>query len=116
MPVSLTALLSGNQKVEIPYGKDTLNVWYDPRFYTYEQEEKLNAVIEEERGSGTSKGAKMSITRFLGLVKTWDLVDEKGKPVPLTEDGLRRVPRLALDEIYLKVLADLAVPKEPSSV
>lgn len=107
MPVSLRDLVGGNREVSIPFGKETLHLTYDPKHYTYTEEETLNAIIAEERETGGSRGAKHSINRFLGLVKKWDLVDYESKVIPLTEEGLRDVPRLAIDELYVKVLADM---------
>jgi hypothetical protein len=41
--------------------------------------------LQESYQAGDYKRVK---TIFLGIVKSWDIVDRKGEPVPLTSDGM----------------------------
>lgn len=113
MGLSVQELLQGTRHLEVEFGKSVLHLDYDAQHYTLEEEEDHNEWLRLQRENGESYGARATVARILRMVKKWDLLDPDKKPIPLTEDGLRTVPKAALEVIYAKVLEDMIPTPKP---
>jgi len=94
----LSRMKQTNAKLEIDFGGgDVLHVEYDPQAYTAAREEELAPLMSQARpGKWLVKTVEATILR-------WDLEDDEGNVIPLTEEGLAGVPTSVLTEVYKAV-------------
>lgn len=88
-----------NKRVDIAidFMGEVLNVTYDPTFLTPTVEDEIDAAQSSEQMSKIIKG----------MVTKWDLVDDEGNMIPLTEDSLKTVPTIILAHVMTKVSEDV---------
>lgn len=88
--------LAKTREVHLDFGEDgDLNLTIDPGALTPATQMKLAAAGEED----------VSVfCEFLPkVIRKWDLTDDAGNIIPLTEVGIADVPFIALGEIFSKM-------------
>lgn len=87
----LSNLLSPTVPLDIPFARDTVKLGYRPDFLTPEVEEI--ALGFEHIAENEAKSPKVG-AMLLNLVEWWDLKeqDTDPDPIPLTLEGLKKVP------------------------
>jgi hypothetical protein len=101
MPIRLSDLSADRRTVKVPFGDDTLTLVCKPS--------ALNAIQEarelEDRAVGR---VVMSQARSLAeLIISWDLLDDDGKPLPVSEEVLGGLGLDVSNKLYNAVLDDL---------
>lgn len=107
MPISIKDLAKETRDVKVALGDGQhLTVSYKPHWYTLAVEEEL-ALLE---GAGIHTAAA-----FCKMVTAWDLVDEKGKPVPIDVKTIKElnIPTRILADAIDAITDDMR-PKEMS--
>lgn len=74
---------------------------YRPGGITPETEERLEALGKEQR-----VGASL-ITLLKDTLVAWDITDDKGKPLPVTEASLRQLPLRFLGDVVRAITEDM---------
>lgn len=101
MPVRLSDLMRDSRTITVPVGDDVLTVTYRPSGITPETEERLAKLGQDQR-LGASMIALLSET-----LAGWDLVDDKGKTLPITEAQLRKLPMRFLGDLVRAMTEDM---------
>ncbi len=101
MPVRLSDLMRDTRTMTLPVGDDVLTVTYRPSGITPETEERLAKLGQDQR-----LGASM-IALLTETLTGWDLVDDKGKPLPITEAQLRKLPMRLLGDLVRAMTEDM---------
>lgn len=101
MPISLSALTADRRTVTIPFGDDVLTVVYRPS--------AINAIQEARELEDREKGQVLrSQARSLAeVIASWDVVDEEGQPLPVSEDVLAALGIDVASKINRAILDDL---------
>lgn len=101
MPISLSALTADRRTVKVPFGDDALTLVYRPS--------TINAVQEARELEDREKGRHLlAQARSLAeIILSWDLVDDAGKPLPVTEETIQTFGIDVVSKITRAVLADL---------
>lgn len=101
MPVRLSALSADRRTLRIPFGDDALTITYRPS--------TVNAVQEarelEERASGRALLAQAR--SLVESLASWDLQDDDGKPVPITEEIMAGLGLDVTNKLMNAMLDDL---------
>lgn len=100
MGVKLSELASGLRTVPVRFGSQTFTV-------TYRLAERLpghTVLLTDE-----------VVPVVARLVESWSLVTDKGKPLPVDEDTLHRVPVPVLRAIFYAVVGDNGLGEAASS-
>lgn len=100
MPISLADLTTATRLVAVEYDGQTVNVTYYPGRLTPAVEARLNQANADNRPAG---GVADELAR---IVAGWDVLDEKGKPAPVTADLLRDLPTRFLLALVSAIGAD----------
>lgn len=91
MPISISALRVDRRTITIEFNeKESLKLTYDPN--------KINVEREKEESDLRSQGLNIAAlaTGLSGIILEWDLLDEHGKPLPVTLETLKSLPYSAL--------------------
>lgn len=103
MPISLSRMQSNTQTISIPYFEDTVSITYKPS----EMTPVVEAQIREASNAGDEKVMLEVLSR---LVVSWDVLDEKEKPIPVTAKTMATMPSAFLTAIFTGIRDDM-VPK-----
>lgn len=108
MPIKLHQLSASTPKsLAIPFGDAVLNIDYKPTAVT----PNLEAREAERKAQGI---VMTGVAEFLAeIITSWDLVDDKGKPIPPTRDTLMGFGMDVLGVISKAIQEDL-VPNPPA--
>lgn len=104
MPVRLSDLQRGTDRtLSVAWEDVTLTLTYQPRRFTGEAEARLMPLASDNR-----RPLQFYIALIHHLVTGWDLVDDKDRPIPLTEETISKLPAGLLGAIVRRILEDLA--------
>ena len=103
----ISGALAKAKPLDVAFEGDALHITYRPLFYTVEELEKL--VADEASGE-----KKIEPSRIIDLVQqmiiTWDLTEENGEPIHLTDRArLKQLPSSVFTVILQTVKADQSV-------
>lgn len=107
MPVTLRHLAADRRTCRLAVGDDTLTITYRPSGITPELEDQLREYTADQRG-----GAALVALLEHCLIE-WDLLDDRGKPIPPMAENLRRLPTVFLGQVVQALMEDLR-PNPPS--
>ncbi len=101
MSLTITALIKNTRTITVRISNVTecLTVVYKPGEIT-------QRMLKDAR-AGDGIGAL--INQLCSIVQSWDLVDDDGKPLPLTQDALESLPVWFLREVIDALVGDVAV-------
>jgi hypothetical protein len=85
----------------VPVGGDVVNTIYRPGGITPEIEDKLQEYV------GSQRGGAMLVTLLAGCLVEWDLLDDRGKALPVTAETLRRLPIAFLAQVARAITEDM---------
>lgn len=116
---SLKSIMKPSVPVDVPFGAEKIRVYYRPQYLTpaieeqfrklnREEKENLNASEKDAREAETSEAFRGIV---IELVESWDLKYEDDDPetIPLTLEGIKRVPYDILGDI-LSAVMDASLP------
>lgn len=101
MPISLSALTADRRTVKVPFGDDTLTLTYKPSAVNAKQEAR--ELEEREKGQHLLAQAKS----LAEIVESWDVTDDKGKPLPVSEEVLAGLGLDVTSKLTRAILDDL---------
>lgn len=103
--MKLNDLLRKTTRVDVTYGGETFGVDFLPHALTTDVQVKLKALI----GDGLDESAALNSLFVLlpTLVSGWEIEDDDGSPLPVTEETLRRFPILMLAEIATAITGSM---------
>ena len=101
MGVKLSELAAGERTVTVPFGGQTISVTYR----LADRTPANSAVLWTEPVSET----------VVRMVTAWDLTDDKGKALPITEKTTTKVPIPILRAIVTAILGDAGLGEAASS-
>jgi len=116
--MKLSELVNETCRASIPWGDDVMNIEYyrhaSPAMR--EKAKEINGWTEEELARRiAAKDSDDGVVLSLALsLASWDVEDEEGNPVPITENLLRRLKDEALIALCKEVFGFNAIPQEPS--
>ena len=108
MPLKVSELAKEVRHMVVVVDKDdpeaVVNIKYRPGAFTLEVADKLKALAAEE--------VQVEAVAILlePVLLEWDLLDEDGAPLPVTREGLAKVPLLFLAQ----VVDDMQMDNQPS--
>lgn len=108
MPVSIAHLVQDRRTITVPVGDESLTITYRPGGFTPETEARLRQYADDQRG-----GAAL-VALLADCLVEWDLVDEKGKPLPINAKTLSGLPVLFLTQLAQAITEDMR-PNLPSA-
>lgn len=100
MPIKLTDLVAGKRSIAIEFEAGVLNITYDPSVITADNEREEIAM--RMRGLVINSLAQ-SLER---MIVEWDLVDDKGKPIPIKLESLTALGYDVLNYIMRSINED----------
>lgn len=104
----MSALAANRRTVKVMFGEEALSVVYKPSAINAKQEAREN----EERAEGKHI---LSAARSLAeIIHAWDLVDDNGKLVPVSEDVLSGLGLDVLRTITREIITD-ALPNRTTA-
>jgi len=103
MPLRLSDLTRRERTVAVRFeGVDAaLSVTYRPDRWTPAAQARWLDLFADQRG-----GAALAVYVATRVV-TWDLADEAGTPIPLTEEALAGVDIAVLDRVVTAIIQDM---------
>lgn len=100
----LKDLRSDRKSAIMRWQGEELKLVYDPNGYTPLLESQIKAQV----GDGSSPWQADALVSFLaGLLHEWDLLDDDGEPLPITEGVLATIPVPVLGEMMLAIGEDM---------
>ena len=103
MSIKMAALSGVTAQTEFTFQGETVNIEYRPNYMTPEREALLAATTD---GSSTA-----FVDMVVGMLVTWDVLDDKGTPLPVTADVVKTLPYSFLAEA-LKAAGEASAPGE----
>ncbi len=93
MPISLSDLQNNTRVLTLEYDGESVTIVYRPGVITPANSDDFNrqAVVEQ----------------LEGLLVSWDIVDDKGKPLPVTKELLDTLPARFLAHLSGAIVGDL---------
>jgi hypothetical protein len=111
MPIRLAELTKATRTVVQTFEgtEDTLSITYRPSAWT-------PAVMNEHLSAVSSGNTPEALVLDLAtLLVSWDLLDDKGKPIPITAESLRRVSLEVLNVVLGAINADMLPDPTPAA-
>lgn len=93
--------MQDKRTITVPVGDQVVTIAYRPGGITPETEERLEALGREQR-----IGASL-IALLKDTLVSWDITDDKGKPLPVTEASLRQLPLRLLGDLVRAITEDM---------
>lgn len=109
MSLTLTQLTKNRLQAtcKLMDGETELSFSFEP--YSTATERKWLEIVKEAKAANW--GEVEIIARQLAvMVKTWDVTDEAGKPVPVTMETLSEVPRELMNRMLIGMAEAMRVP------
>lgn len=101
MPIRLSTLTADRRPLRVPFGDDALTLTYKPS--------TINAVQEtrelEDKAAG--KHVLSQVRTLAEAVISWDLQDDDGNPLPITEEVMKGLGLDVILKINRAIIADL---------
>lgn len=110
MPLSLATIRRPTATAEMPYLEETLTIQWRPSGLTPEAQDVMASVADKPPAQQT----KAVIKVLTDVVGSWDLLDDRGKPIPVTVQNLAKLPLPFLWDV-LNFLDSEASPKAESA-
>jgi|SRR5579875_521047 len=107
MPISLQDLSKKTATVNVDFDGATCAVVYRPGILTPELLEELTTATTNANESLTTRIARQICT----LVVSWEIMTG-GEAVPITPEGVRKVPFLVLNRIIRDIMRSMAPGKD----
>lgn len=101
VPISRSKLVADTRPVKVPFGDDVLNLTYKPSAVNAKQEAR--ELEEREKGLHLLAQARS----LKEIIVSWDMVDDEGKPEPVTEEILAELGLEVCKRINDAILDDL---------
>ena len=101
MPISLNHLKNDKRTITADYFGDPVNLVYKPS--------ELTPTVEAEIRDNDQSVVKV----FCKLIVNWDVVDEKGEELPITEEVVGEMPSAFLNALIYACRDDM-IPKVKS--
>jgi hypothetical protein len=95
MPVTVGKLAGDVEDMVLPVGddpEDVVNIKYRPGALTLDVADRLKTLGENEQ-------IEVAAILLLPLLVEWDILNDDGTPLPLTREGLGKVPLVFLNRI-----------------
>ncbi len=108
MPVRVGNLVRDRRTVTIPVGDESLTITYKPSGITPETEDRLREYAADQRGGA------MLVALLADCLVEWDLLDDRGKPLPVNAETLRQLPMVFLTQLVQAITEDMR-PNLPSA-
>jgi len=115
MPITLSSLKEAVRKVQVYVDDDELNVWYKLGELTPERTDRIRYLVDlmsdddvedSERPTQAEAWADM-----LDIIERWDITDDEGNELPVTEEVIATVPTPVLG-VILEVIMEDARPSQ----
>lgn len=107
MSVKLSHISAKCKPIKIMFDEDALNIEYYPNKITEETFVQLNALSQMKEDT-ISESFNTYNETLVGLMKSWDLLDEDGITVlPLTSDQMIKVGIVVRGEILTAIMSDI---------
>lgn len=87
--------------VRVPFGDLTVTVRYSPDRLKPADEDAVREAQRDQYASG------VLISFLCAVVEEWDLMDDDGRPIPLTPEALQHVPLTIMDRIAGAIFQDM---------
>jgi hypothetical protein len=110
MPLSLATIRQPTATAEMPYLDEVLTIKWRPGGLTPEAQDVIASVAEKPATQQT----KAVIKVLSDIVSSWDLLDDRGKAIPVTAPNLAKLPLEFLWAV-LNFLDSEASPKGESA-
>lgn len=101
MPIQLAALTADRRTIKVPFGDDTLTLTYRPSAVNARQEAR--ELEDREKGHHILAQARS----LAEIVDSWDVVDEKGKATPPTEEVIAGLGLDVIAKLTRAIIEDL---------
>lgn len=102
MAVTLKALKGSDRTVPVTYNGETFDVAYRPGEFTGDLLANLSDVDE----SRADAAVKVMVSILLPVLSWWDVEDEQGQRLPITQQTLQAMPLAVLGAILQAVKVD----------
>ena len=119
MPISLRALAQDRHTLRIDYGDaGDLNIVYTPSLITEKLLAQMSALSDASPMPAVGEAVNATLAR---IIQTWDMTDDAGAAIPLTEEALVDIPLLVRVDILSRLVADMRLgeptgtPSKPRS-
>jgi hypothetical protein len=94
----LSSVAPDEDTLIVPFGAEHLTVAYRPSLITQRLAEQMQASVDNA----------VILEALSGLLVSWDLEDNNGRPIPVTPDGLKDVPIPVLVRVAQTMVAAAA--------
>lgn len=101
MPIKLHELQAKTKETSFDYDGENVKITYRPGAFTAEVESRLQEALQNQLPAG---GIAEELSH---LVAKWDVLDEAGKPLPVTVSWLRQFPVAFLNAIVEAIGRDM---------
>ncbi len=102
MPIRLSDVASNTRQTTVWYDGEEAGIIYRPGFYT--------GAIEERVANADAQRQTAILEDVLSeCLISWEVLDDKGNPVPTTKEALHEIPTLFLAEVFKAIGDDMKV-------
>jgi hypothetical protein len=111
MPIKLSAIqpAQDTKDITLDFGEaGTIEMTVIPDKFTVGRQRKLHKAIKDNDQAG-------QVDMMFDVVKKWDLTDDAGKPLPLTQKGIDQLRTETVTAIAKKMSEALGAPKSETS-
>jgi len=98
--MKLSAYLGKTRRIQIDIDGEALNVEYRPNVVT-------PVFLDSLEGLSNRESVHKQVCQ---AVQTWDLLDDSGQPVPITEEILRTLPTQFTVKVLNSIVTDMNGP------
>lgn len=88
MPIKLSELATKSRKLSVGFDDETIEVTYLPGRMTMDMQTRVQEAMAKPAGEANSDLAEILSV----LVSGWDVLDDKGEPLPVTVDLVHQMP------------------------
>lgn len=106
MPVKLSDISAKCKPIRIMFDGDDLNIEYYPNKITEETFVQLNALAAMKEDN-ISESFMAYNTTLVGLMKSWDMIDDNEAVLPLTAEQMIKVGIVVRGEILTAIMSDI---------
>ncbi len=106
MAVKLSDISAKCKSIQVMFDDDALNIEYYPNKITEETFEQLNALSKMKEDT-ISESFMFYNTTLVGLMKSWDMLDDDGSILPLTAEQMIKVGIVARGKILESIMEDI---------
>jgi len=110
MGIRISELTRDERTIQVPVGKEQVNITYRPGGFTPETEDRLHQHEEDQRG-----GAAL-VELLEGCLVRWDLEGEDGQPMPIDGAVLRTLPIRFLAQAVKAIAEDMNPNAESAEI